>query len=122
MKLKRFFVGIGIALALLVVYGVYELSMFSIFDDEFKVIETISVPNKNYLLKVYYIPSNASSQSYIQVRKIENGIEEVLESYERYNYLESFEIMENDTINLIISDTSQLNTVNKEVRIKLPPL
>lgn len=120
MKLKRFFVGIGIALALLVAYGVYELSVFSIFDEDFKVIETISVPNKNYLLKVYYIPSNATSQSYIQVRKIENGIEEVLESYERYNYLESFEIMKNDTINLTISDTSQLNTVNKEVRIKLP--
>jgi len=92
---------------------------FSLFDDEFKVIKQIDVPNKKYFLRIYYIPSNASSQSYIQVRKIENGVEEVLESYERYNYLKRYSIIGQDTLSLLISDTTQINK-EEEIKIKLP--
>ncbi|MFM9949538.1 MAG: hypothetical protein ACKV1O_16490 [Saprospiraceae bacterium] len=117
---KIFFLGIlGVMFASLVIYGIYKLANFSIFDDEFKVIEQIDIPNKEYSLKIHYIPSNASSQSYIQIRKFEKNVEEVLESYERYNYLNEYEIIGQDTLSLLISDTSRINT-EKEVKIKLP--
>ena len=69
---------LGIVAVFLLLFGIYKLSTFAIFDEEFKEIETIRIPNKNYTIKIYHIPSNASSQSYIQIRKSENGVEEVL--------------------------------------------
>lgn len=119
MKVRKILISLGIAVTLLLFYGGYKLSTFSIFDDEFKIIENFRVPNKNYSLRIYFIPSNASSQSYIQVRKFENNIEEVLQSYERFNYLNEYEILGKDTLKLFISDTSQVNS-KKEIKLRLP--
>lgn len=83
----------------LLLFGIYKLSTFAIFDEEFKVIETISIPNKNYTIKIYHIPSNASSQSYIQIRKSENGVEEVLQNYDRYDHISGYSIRK-DTLKL----------------------
>lgn len=103
MKTKKILLGFSVGIIILLVFGIYKLSIFTLFDDEFKVIESIKIPNKNYTLKIYHIPSNASSQSYIQIRKIEDGVEEVLESYERFNHLDSYSL-EKDTLVLTISD------------------
>ena len=119
MKAKKLLIGLGIAATLLLFYGVYKFSTFSIFDNEFEMIENFRVPNRNYSLRIYFIPSNASSQSYIQVRKFESNIEEVLQSYERFNYLNNYEILGKDTLKLSISDTSKVN-LSKEVKLKLP--
>ena len=83
---------LGIVAVFLLLFGIYKLSTFTIFDEEFKVIETISIPNKNYTIKIYHIPSNASSQSYIQIRKSENGVEEVLQNYDRYDHINGYSI------------------------------
>ena len=53
---------LGIVAVFLLLLGIYKLSTFAIFDEEFKEIETIRIPNKNYTIKIYYIPSNASIQ------------------------------------------------------------
>ena len=58
---------LGIVAVFLLLFGIYKLSTFAIFNEEFKEIETIRIPNKNYTIKIYHIPSNASSQSYIQI-------------------------------------------------------
>ena len=42
---------LGIVAVFLLLFGIYKLSTFAIFDEEFKVIETISIPNKNYTIK-----------------------------------------------------------------------
>lgn len=103
MKTKQILLGIGIGILILLFFGIYKISTFTLFDDEFKVIESIKIPDRNYIIKIYHIPSNASSQSYIQIRKIENGIEEVLESYERFDHLDSYSLVK-DTLVLTISD------------------
>jgi len=90
---------LGIVAVFLLLFGIYKLSTFTIFDEEFKVIETISIPNKNYTIKIYHIPSNASSQSYIQIRKSENGVEEVLQNYDRYDHINGYSIRK-DTLKL----------------------
>jgi len=63
---------LGIVAVFLLLFRIYKLSTFAIFDEEFKIIETISIPNKNYTIRIYHIPSNASSQSYIQISKLSN--------------------------------------------------
>ena len=119
MRVKRIFIVLGITAIVIAFYGVYKLSIFSIFDDEFELIEEIKIPNKSYNLRVYYIPSNASSQSYIQVRKFKNNIEEILQNYKMFNYLNSYKVLGQDTLKLSISDTSQVGS-KKEVKLKLP--
>lgn len=95
---------LGIVVVFLLLFGIYKLSTFAIFDEEFKVIETISIPNKNYTIKIYHIPSNASSQSYIQIRKSENGVEEVLQNYDRYDHTNGYSIIK-DTLKLKLGDS-----------------
>ena len=94
---------LGIVAVFLLLFGIYKLSTFAIFDEEFKEIETIRIPNKNYMIKIYHIPSNASSQSYIQIRKSENGVEEVLQNYDRYDHINSYSIRK-DTLKLKLGD------------------
>lgn len=117
MKTKKILLGLGVGILILLVFGVYKLSTFSLFNDEFKVVESIQVPDKNYTIKIYHIPSNASSQSYIQIRKIEDGVEEVLESYERFDHLDSYSI-ERDTLIITISDLALSKSEVK--KFKLP--
>ncbi|MCO5242024.1 MAG: hypothetical protein M9904_18445 [Chitinophagaceae bacterium] len=103
MKTKKILLGLGVGVLILLLLGIYKLSTFTLFDDEFKMVESIKIPDRSYTIKIYHIPSNASSQSYIQIRKIENGVEEVLESYERFDHLDSYSL-EKDTLVLTISD------------------
>lgn len=117
MKKKKTLLGLGVGILILLVFGIYKLSTFSLFDDEFNVVESIQVPYKNYAIKIYHIPSNASSQSYIQIRKIEDCVEEVLESYERFDHLDSYSI-ERDTLIITISDLALSRSEVK--KFKLP--
>lgn len=119
MSIKKIFKIIVIFIAIASIYGIYKIATFQIFDDEIKIIEQINVPNRNYSIKIYYVPSNASSQSYIQIRKLQSGVVEVLENYERYNHLDEYKIIEDDTLSITISDTSRIGTT-KEIKIKLP--
>ena len=117
MKNRKILIGLGLVILILLVFGIYKLSTFTLFDNEFKVVESIKVPNKNYTIKIYHIPSNASSQSYIQIRKMEDGVEEVLESYERFVHLDNYSL-EKDTLLIMISDLALSKSEVK--KIKLP--
>ncbi|MDX2072692.1 MAG: hypothetical protein SFV55_29930 [Haliscomenobacter sp.] len=118
MRSRKILIGLGILIFALVFFSLYQLSNFTLFDNEFEVIESIKVPDKDYILKIYHIPSNATSQSYIQIRKIENGIEDVLENYERFNHLENYALAR-DTLVLSVRD---LGNAKAEIVIKKIPL
>ena len=47
---------LGIVAVFLLLFGIYKLSTFAIFDEEFEEIETIRIPNKSYTIKIYHIP------------------------------------------------------------------
>lgn len=100
-----------IFILIVVLYGIYKLLTFELFDDNFTLIEEIKIHDKDYRLKIILFPSNATIQSSIQVRKVKNDFEEVLGIFERYNFLEDFEI-KNDTIRTHIKV--------KKIGIKLP--
>jgi hypothetical protein len=100
-------------------YGIYTANTLSLFDVEITHLKTINVPEKPYTLIVYLLPSNATSQSYIQVRKIECNVEEVLASYERYNCLKNYTLSDGE-VSFIVIDTSIAHSRADTVRLALP--
>lgn len=71
-----------------------------------QVLSVIDIPNNDYKLKVVFQPSNATIQSAIQVRKInKDNKESVLETYERYNVLDTYKLINNTTFMMVVRDT-----------------
>lgn len=103
----------SIIIIVLIFMVIIKLSTFTIFDDEIEVIRIIKVPKKNYTIKIVHIPSNASSQSYIQVRIMENDKERVVKNYERYDRLVNYKI-NGDTLLLEINNSTLNNSVVKK--------
>jgi len=80
-------------------------SSFQLFEANKRELANVSVPGKNYQLKINYFPGNATSQHHIQVSKQVGDSEEVLQDYERYNYLEKYQLLEDTSLLLILKDT-----------------
>jgi hypothetical protein len=101
------------------IYGAYRIATFSLFDAEFVELKSIEVPNKQYRLMLFLITSNASSENYVQVRKIESTVEEVLMNYEGYNYVED-DFIRGDSVFFVLKDTSLSRNKSDTLSIKLP--
>lgn len=102
---KRYY--LIIILSVLAIFCFYKIWTFEIFDNEISLIKQYQIPSKNYQIRIYHIPSNATMQSVIQIRKYNDGIEEVLKSYENYNELnESY--IKSDTLILNISNKNKV--------------
>lgn len=79
----------------------------NILDTKEKELSVIDVPNKGYKLRVVYIPSNATIQSSIQIKKFQGDkkTEELLQDYERYNYVDTLYLQNDTTFLIILKDT-----------------
>lgn len=79
----------------------------NILDIKERELSVIDIPNKDYKLRVVYMPSNATIQSSIQVRKLQGDkkTEGLLKDYERYNYIDTMYLKNDTTFILIIRDT-----------------
>ncbi|MEE1944587.1 hypothetical protein VRU48_05675 [Pedobacter sp. KR3-3] len=107
---------VAIAIIMLVIY---KLSSFSLFEENNIRLKAVDVPGKKYKLNLYHIPSNATNQSYIQVRLQNEEKESVLKSYERYNYLVSCKV-DNKYLRLILRDTTFNKKPADTILLKLP--
>lgn len=110
---------ISVVAIVLAAFFVYKLLTFKLFEEDNVKLKVIDVPDRKYKLNLYYIPANATNQSYIQVRQETTAGENVIKSYERYNYLNSFTINEGH-LKLILNDTSFVNRKADTVLLKLP--
>lgn len=64
------------------------------------------MPKKPYKLRIVYIPSNATIQSSIQVRTLSvNKEEKLLQEFERYNYLQSYRLLNDTVLMIVVKDT-----------------
>jgi hypothetical protein len=97
-----FVIGICSILILLYLYGTTHI----LETNPPVLIKKINI-GKNNEIKILYIEGNATSQNYIQIRRIDNTTKEeyILGNYERYNYLEKYKF-KNDSLTLILKDTS----------------
>lgn len=103
---KKILIGIIGIVLVIVAFAIYKISTFSLFDVNVKEVSKINVPNRNFKVGIYYLPSNATSQDYIQVRKIEDGVENVIENFERYDYVVKTELKGDSVLSLVLKDTS----------------
>ena len=91
--------------------------MFS--EDKPLKMRTLFLDKKGYDLDFYYIPSNATNQSYVQIRRrYKNGKDSILKNYERYQGIGNCKIM-NDTIVMItLLDTMSYVPRNDTIFVK----
>ncbi len=79
----------------------------NIFETKEKELSVINIPNEDYKLRVVYIPSNSIIQSSIQIRKFQgdNKTEQLLQDYERYNYVDTLYLLNDTTFLIVLKDT-----------------
>jgi hypothetical protein len=115
---KKVLIFSGIIILVLIAFVGYKLATFSIFDTEFKELKTIKIPNSNSKLIIYHLPSNASSQDFIQIRKIENQVETVIENFENYDLVNDVTFKNDSILKIIIGKTTVNKTDTIELKIK----
>lgn len=77
-----------------------------LFDVEKRELANISVPGKDYRVGIYYVPGNATTQNCIQIVSSSNGgSDSVLKNYERYNMLDSYKLVDDTSLMLVVRDT-----------------
>jgi hypothetical protein len=82
-------------------------SSFELFADQPILLKSIPTTSKSSQINLYHIPSNATSQDYIQARKVsENGKEQVIANFERYTTLHDYRVWGDSTLQLILTETS----------------
>lgn len=79
-------------------------------EDKPLIIKVLALPKREYTLIFYYVPSNATSQSYIQIRKKYNeNREEVFKNYERYQGVSEYKFVNDSLLRIVILDTISYN-------------
>jgi len=77
-----------------------------LFEAEKRELANISLSGKAYRVGIYYVPGNTTTQNCIQVVSFSNGDnEEVLKNYERYNVLDSYKLVDDTSLMLVVRDT-----------------
>ena len=91
---------------IIVFYFLYKIATFSIFGEiKFTELKTLSLPTKDYIIKVFYVPGSATDQRSIQVRKIGENKTEILSNYDRYDKLIECTVIGQDTLRLILGNS-----------------
>jgi hypothetical protein len=82
--------------------------------------KTLLLNGKEYDLDFYYVPSNATSQSYVQLRKkYKNGKDIIFENYERYQGVGKCKFMNDTTVMIPLLDTMSYVPRNDTVFVNL---
>lgn len=77
-----------------------------LFDVKKRELANTSVPGRDCRVGVYYVPGNATTQNCIQIVSSSNGgSESVLKNYERYNMLDSYKLVDDTSLMLVVRDT-----------------
>ncbi|GAB3927788.1 hypothetical protein GCM10028804_33480 [Larkinella terrae] len=87
------------------------------FDE--KPIKIAQFKHKEASFGIYYIPSNATQQEYIQIRKIlfrDNF--KVLSNFERYQILSSYKLID-DTLQLVLTDTASYKPRQDTLKVRV---
>lgn len=112
---SKIVISIFIIIGGVLIYFLYGILRFNLGDD-FKLLRRHKYKDK-INIDLYYIPSNATSCDYIQVRIKEMESEkDTTISFERYNYIVNSRL--NDTLlELVLKDTSIYHIIRKDTFI-----
>ncbi|MBE9599487.1 hypothetical protein [Pedobacter sp. MC2016-24] len=118
MKENKGIVILSVVAVVIFLFVVYEVSTFSLFNESNSQLTEIAVPHRDYRLRVSFVPSNATSQDFIQVKKIEGETESVIYNYERYDTVVSYNIKGN-MLRLILKNKHLNDKIQDTVYLKL---
>jgi len=79
---------------------------FSLFGSEIEEVAIIDISGKDNKIGIYYIPSNATSQDYIQIRKLGEGQDEIIKNFERFDFVVNSELIDDSLLRVVLKDTS----------------
>ncbi|GAB3322985.1 hypothetical protein GCM10027299_18830 [Larkinella ripae] len=101
------FVGVlGFIVFMLMLVSFFRYNV-QIFDEpEFEKLATVCTQYDEVCYKCFYVPSNATSQEYIQLRRSIGGRDSVIANYERYDLVDTIQLIDESTISLVLEDTS----------------
>lgn len=89
-------------------------SMFScaiMGNPKLKLLKEFNMPDRDLTIRIYLVPPNATNSSFIQIKRIWNNKEEVIENFENYNKIDSAYFIEKDSLRLFLSDVDHDNRV-----------
>lgn len=92
--------------ALLTIVIVVVATRFSLFEAELKEITVIDVPGDEGKIGIYFVPSNATSQDYIQIRKIGVGQDDIIMNFERFDFVVKSSFINDSLLEIVLKDTS----------------
>ncbi|MNE28056.1 hypothetical protein D3C87_15940 [compost metagenome] len=99
-------------LFLLSVFFLSSVFSCSIMDDpELKLLKEFNMSDRDLKIKVYLVPPNASNSCFIQIKRIWNNKEEVIENFENYNQIDNAYFIGKDSLRLFLSDVDHKNRV-----------
>jgi hypothetical protein len=88
---------------------VFSCNLFS--EDTPKMLSSLKLGNRNFNISIYYIPANATSQNYIQIRKVYNDKhEEIYKNFERYQGINDLKVVNDSLFRVVVLDTMSYKT------------
>jgi hypothetical protein len=111
--IKKYIIAIVLFLVmlLLLIYFTFFFSLFSVDKNTLK-----ELKYKDKFIIIYYLPGNATSQSFVQITEKQGRKEKVLLNIERYNSLDTAYIKK-DTLYLFLEDT--LSSLEGQEKVRL---
>lgn len=58
----------------------------------------------DYIVKIYYVPSDATIQDAVVVMKSEHGNESLISKFDRYDMLKTYKLINSDSLELVLVD------------------
>lgn len=103
----------------LVSFFIYNMPIFD--EPKFEKLVTICTQDNKVCYKCFYIPSNATTQEYIQLRRSIGGKDSIIANYERYDIVDTIQLINESTIRLVLEDTTAYIKSKDTVVVKIKP-
>lgn len=107
-KITSFLIAIVVVIISIIIYLLARpLSSAEIFEVKtFNKVAYVCNQDSNICFSCYFIPSNATSQNYIQLRKISGKKETIIANYERYDKVRFLNFESDSVVRLVVENTT----------------
>lgn len=121
LTLKSLLISLALILGIVLTYHQSLVIPFLWNNENAIQLMTIHLSQKKYSMTVFYLPSNATSQDYVQIRKRDNttGDESIAGNYERFQGIEKYRQLNNSLLEIILLDTASYTPRKDTVQIAI---
>ncbi|GAB3552149.1 hypothetical protein [Spirosoma fluminis] len=109
--------GFIILISKLVSLFIYNVQIFD--EPKFEELATTCTQQNKVCYKCFYTPSNATTQDYIQLRRSTGGKDSIIANYERYDIVDTIQLINESTIRLVLEDTTAYIKSKDTIAVKI---